>query len=181
MKINNLRVLLTLAGVGIVGATAIAPAAEAQRTCIIDNRNQVVCGRLYNPNNDNNFDSDDFNNGNNFGNNFGNNNFGRRREVERAVNTIYLEVLGRSSDANGLRTYSDRVLRDSWNYGRVRQELAQSPEARSAINRIYVEILRRNADPNGMNIYLRELQNGQSLDWVRQQLANSDEANRRRR
>jgi hypothetical protein len=177
MKINDLRVLLTLAGVGIVGVTAIAPAAEAQRTCIIDNQNRVICGRLYNPNNDNNYDSDDYNNGNNFGNN----NFGRRREVERAVNTIYLEVLGRASDSNGLRTYTDRVLRNSWNYGRVRQDLAQSPEARSAINRIYVEILRRNADPNGMNIYLRELQNGQSLDWVRQQLANSDEANRPRR
>jgi len=173
MKINNLRIFLTLAGVAIVGSTAIAPEAEAQRTCILDNQNRVVCGRLYNPNNNDN--NDDFDNG------FNNNNFGRRREIERAINTIYLEVLGRSADANGLRTYTDRVFQNSWNYNRVRQELARSPEARSAINRVYVEILRRNADPGGMNVYLRELQNGQSLDWVRQQLANSDEANRPRR
>jgi hypothetical protein len=166
MKISNFGSLASLTA--IITLVAIAPEAQAQRTCILDNQNRVICGRLYDPNNPG-FD-DGFNNGLN-----------RRGEVERSIDSIYQDVLGRSADINGLRAYSDRVLRNSWSYDRVRQELARSSEARSAINQVYVQILRRNADPSGMNVYLRELQNGRSLDWIRQQLASSDEANRFRR
>lgn len=156
MKKSNLGLLINVIGAAAVTTlVAIAPEAQAQRTCILDNQNRVICGRFY---------SQDDN---------GNNNSNRRAGVERAISTIYQDVLGRSADVSGLRTYSDRVLRNSWSYDRVRQDLVRSPEMRSAINGLYVEIFRRNADSEGLNTYLREIQNGRSLDWVRQQLANS--------
>lgn len=148
-----------------LGALLAAMPAEAQRPgeiCVITNQNRIVCGRPYDPD----FDGED------------NLSPRRRAEVERVIRGIYFDVLGRGADAGGLRTYTNRVLNDRWSYERVHQELARSGEARGAINRLYVEILRRNADPVGLNTYQRELQNGQTLTWIREQLASSPEARR---
>jgi hypothetical protein len=51
------------------------------------------------------------------------------REAADAIDRVYREVLGRSADSSGLRTYQQR-LRDGWSLSRVRQNLADSNEAR---------------------------------------------------
>ena len=104
----------------------------------------------------------------------------RSFRVEQRIDQLYREVLGRRADRDGLRTYSDRMLRAGWDENRVRQDLARSGEARDRINQLYREILGRNADPGGLRNYQRHLEQGWSLDQVRRELQNSPEARNRR-
>jgi hypothetical protein len=96
----------------------------------------------------------------------------------RAINEIYVQVLGRRTDMGGARTYI-QALNNGWTLDRVRRDIAYSSEAQNLINRAYVEILNRNADSGGMENYKRLLGDGKSIDDVRRELANSPEARNR--
>ena len=97
----------------------------------------------------------------------------------RDINRIYREVLGRNANRNEFRTYANQV-QNGKSLESVRNELANSNEARDAINRIYQETLGRDADQSGLSTYISRLQNGWSLERVRRNLANSQEARDRR-
>jgi hypothetical protein len=98
----------------------------------------------------------------------------------REIDKVYVDILGRSPDRNGLDTYY-RNMRSGWTLIRVRQDLANSSESAGAINKVYLQVLGRNADPAGLQTQKEFLVNGGSLDRLRSNLANSDEAKSRRR
>ena len=62
----------------------------------------------------------------------------------------------------------------------IRAAIAYSAEAKQAVNLLYNQVLGRNGDANGINLYQRKLSQGSTLNDIRQDLANSDEAKRRR-
>ena len=142
--------------------------AQAQsRTCIVDNRDNVICGR---PATQREIDRY---NGNNNSSNLS------RGDIAREINRIYFEVLGRRIDRSGLETYVYRV-EDGWSFDRVRSDIAKSQEAKNAINQLYQDVLGRNADSSGLNTYTNKLAEGWSLNDVRRDLQRSDEARNRR-
>jgi len=96
----------------------------------------------------------------------------------RAVNEIYVQVLGRKTDYDGAKTCI-QALNNGWTLARVRRDIAYSPEAQSVINQVYIDILRRNADSSGMETYRNSLANGKSIADVRRKLARSPEARNR--
>src|SRR5262249_20013957 len=53
------------------------------------------------------------------------------RMAELIVQRAYRDVLDRAPDADGLRTYRDRILRDGWSEQQVIEQLQRSSEARS--------------------------------------------------
>jgi parvulin-like peptidyl-prolyl isomerase len=150
----------------IVITTAFAAPAFAQRICIVDNNNNVVCGRPATQG-----DLERFNNSQP----------GRSREdLFRDINRIYQDVLDRRVDREGLRTWAEQLESGRRSLNDIRREIAQSQEARAKINQIYVEVLGRNADPGGMQTWIDNLSKGKSLSDVRNAIANSEEARSRR-
>jgi len=93
--------------------------------------------------------------------------------VERNIDRLYREVLGRRADENGLRTYSDRVERDGWSYERVRRDLAESREATEQLRKAYREIQGENPDSGTIRRYQNDLEEGSSLYEIRQEMQNS--------
>ncbi|MGQ4646811.1 hypothetical protein [Lyngbya aestuarii] len=167
--------ILTITGLMLTGVF-IAPAQAQRRICIVGERsNDVVCGR---PATEREIRSSD------------NWQYDQRRpttrddlrrlrpreDVNKRINEIYREVLGRNADSGGLRTYGERVTSGDWDYEKVRDDLADSREARDKINQIYREILRRDVDNSGLKTYTNRLREGWSLADVRRDLANSREA-----
>jgi Domain of unknown function (DUF4214) len=57
----------------------------------------------------------------------------RTQDVSGSINVLYLEVLGRNADYQGLRTYQDRY-NSGWSIDDIRRDLVRSDEAR---NRYY--------------------------------------------
>jgi len=96
----------------------------------------------------------------------------------RAINEIYIQVLGRRVDIGGARAYI-QSLNNGWTLDRVRNDIAYSSEAEQAINQAYNEVLRRNADASGLETYKRYLASGRSIADVRRELARSPEARNR--
>jgi hypothetical protein len=145
----------------------VGSAQAQQRMCIVDNRDNIVCGR---PATQREIDRS---NGNNNSSNL------NKVEIGREINRIYFEVLGRRLDRSGLQTYINRVD-DGWSFERVRSDIAKSQEAKNAVNQVYQEVLGRSADSSGLNTYTRKLGEGWSLNDVRRDLQRSDEARNRR-
>ena len=165
MKISSL-----LAASAVLALTAGLPA-EAQRGVRIScfrNRNVITCPGYgqFNIRNNNRWDDDDHPDFSD-----------RYDDVSglRAINEIYLSVLGRRTDLSGARTYI-RNLNSGWSLQRVRRDVAFSLEAENLINQAYRQILGRNADPDGLETYKNYLANGRSINDVRRKLANSEEA-----
>lgn len=170
--------------------TALAAPAEAQqRYCIVSEDNsEVVCGRRATERevqwhnrrsnrrdrrgDNGRYDRRDNRRGDN------SRDTRRREDVYRGINDLYRDVLGRQGDRRGIRTYADRVLSGDWDFSKVRRELAGSREATQRINQLYREILRRDADRDGLKTYQRNLEQGWSLERVRRDLMESDEARR---
>lgn len=100
----------------------------------------------------------------------------RNSSVERDIDRLYQEVLGRSADSSGLDTYSRQVIQNRWSLSQVRRDLANSRELDDAINRVYQEVLARSVDPDGLRTYRNRIQRGASLADVRRELSQSDEA-----
>lgn len=109
-----------------------------------------------------------------------------RRAAETVVTRAYREVLGRNPDANGLRNYRDRLMREGWSEQQLIEQLQRSDEARginadAAITRIYREVLGRDPDPAGLAHYRAKWRDGWTQGQIRDDLRRSDEARRRRR
>jgi len=98
--------------------------------------------------------------------------------IQTEVNNLYVQVLGRNADANGLSSYVQAV-----NQGRslaeVRRNLANSQEFNQSINKVYQEFLGRNVNSNGLQSYRNAVINGRSFEEVRNEIANSPEARNR--
>ncbi len=151
--------VLSLSGVVLAASTT---SAQAQRTCIVTESNQVVCGR---PATDRDFN----NNQNNSPQNFYN-----------QINEVYQDILGRNVDNRNLEIWT-RALRNGRPIRDIRQEVARTPEAQTQINRLYQEILGRDVDNAGIQTWTRKLADGDSLRDVRRNLERSDEARNRRK
>ena len=111
---------------------------------------------------------------NNNNGNWSNNN----SNVQTEVNNLYVQVLGRNADANGLSSYVQAV-----NQGRsldqVRRNLANSQEFNQSINKLYQEFLGRNVNSNGLQSYRNAIINGRNFEEVRNEIANSPESRNR--
>jgi hypothetical protein len=155
--------ILTAAALLIIPGFA-APAL-AQRVCIVDNNNNVICGRpaserdLQRYNNNSQSDS-------------------QRDDIYKDINDIYQDLLGRSVTRNEFLRWSRSVDRGQ-PIKNVRQELAQTPEVQARINQIYREVLGRDVDATGLRDWTKNLMNGADLGDVRRGVQNSEEARRR--
>jgi hypothetical protein len=155
-KVSALLSVLTLCGV-----MSLATSAQAQRrVCIVNDANQVVCGR---PVDDNNSP-------------FG----GSTQNFRDQINNLYRSVLEREPNRNELRA-GVRDLERGLSLSDIRRDLARSPEAYSKLNQIYLEVLGREADPAGVEGWRKGLAGGSSLRDIRRAIQNSDEAKNRRR
>ncbi|MFB2896209.1 hypothetical protein ACE1CI_25140 [Aerosakkonemataceae cyanobacterium BLCC-F50] len=90
---------------------------------------------------------------------------GKLSDIEQ-INQIYIEVLGREVDFQGIVTWTKeleryRTLCD------IRREIAYSREAEAAINQMYQEVLGRNVDRKNLEIWKNVLAKGTSLYRIR--------------
>ena len=95
------------------------------------------------------------------------------------VDRIYRDVLGREADVEGLLHWSEE-LADGMPLSRVRQEIANSPEAEAKIDRIYQEVLGRDVDSSGLETWTQKLARGSTLADIRREIESSEEAAARR-
>lgn len=148
---------------GTVSLNRIPPA-QAQRVCIIDSSDNVVCGRPATERDLRRYDS-------------GSPNRSRENAYDE-INKIYNSVLGRDARSKELRTYARDLDRGSTPKA-IRRELAQSEEAQQQINQIYREVLGRDADTRGKRTFTSKLVDGHSLRDVRRDIERSDEARKK--
>jgi hypothetical protein len=111
---------------------------------------------------------------NNNNGNWSNNN----ANIQTEINNLYIQVLGRNADANGLRSYT-QVVNQGRSLAQVRRNLVNSQEFNQSINKIYQEFLGRNVDSNGLQGYRSAIINGRNFEDVRNEIANSPEARNR--
>lgn len=98
--------------------------------------------------------------------------------VQTEINNLYVQVLGRNADRNGLRKYT-QVVNQGGTLDQVRRNLANSQEFNQSINKIYQQFLGRNVDNNGLQSYRNAIINGRNFQDVRDEIANSPEAGTR--
>lgn len=109
-----------------------------------------------------------------------------------AVRSAYQDILGRDPDAEGLRNYRQKIVREGWSEQDVRDDLRRSNEYASMagrtasadriIRRAYLDVLKREPDAEGLQTYRREiLDNGWEYHDLRQVLARSEERRQNRR
>jgi len=147
-------------------STGFATPVLAQRICIVDNSDNVVCGR---PATDRDLDR------------YNNSSSGSQREnLYDEINEIYRDMLGQDVGRREFLTWSRAVERGT-PLRAVRREIAQRPEVQARINQIYREVLGRDADPDGLKTYTNRLIDGASLRDIRNDIRRSDEARRRNR
>jgi len=94
--------------------------------------------------------------------------FGPLSDVEE-INKIYIEVLGRQADFQGLVTWTKELDRYR-TLCQIRREVAYSREASEAINQIYREVLDREVDSKGLELWQNVLAKGASLAELRRYL-----------
>ncbi len=102
------------------------------------------------------------------------------RAVDAAIHRAFREVLNRSADPVGLRTYRDRIINQGWTEEQVIRHLQRSDEARgidatAAITRIYREVLGRDPDANGLAHYRGKWRDGWTQGQIRDDLRRSNE------
>jgi hypothetical protein len=102
------------------------------------------------------------------------------REAEAIVIHAYRDVLNRSPDPEGLRTYRDRLMHEGWSERQIVEQLQRSGEARGinadeAITRIYREVLGRDPDANGLGHYRAKWRDGWTQGQIREDLQRSKE------
>lgn len=96
------------------------------------------------------------------------------------INQIYREVLGREADSNGLETYRRRLERGD-SLREVREDIAESREARDRVRQIYQQFIGRNPSDRTVRGYTRRLVDGWTLSDVRADIINSNEFRDRNR
>jgi Domain of unknown function (DUF4214) len=104
--------------------------------------------------------------------NSGNNS--NQAQIESSIAEVYLQVLGRNADANGLRSYTDAATNRRLSLAQVRRELVNSTEADRAIRRVYQQANGRNPSPNQFRNAKLSIENGSSLEQLRQELVGSN-------
>jgi hypothetical protein len=153
------------AATALLISTAIATPVKAQRICIIDSNNRVVCGRpasdddLRRYNNSSSQDS--------------------IRDIRRDVNKIYRDMFGTDADNASLRTWV-RSVELGRSLDDIRKDIAYSPQARNMINQVYREVLGRDVDSSGLQTYSKALARGDNLNDIRKDLRRSDEFKNKR-
>lgn len=183
-----------VAGSPLFVVTLAQPAAAQQRICVMDeDRGEVYCGRpasrdeirranrgngrfgrnrgIYGQGDDRDYDDRTYDG------RYGNDDDYR---VRNTLNALYQDVLGRSIDRSGLKTYGRR-LDNGWSLSRVRKDLANSDEARDRLNDIYRRVLSRDIDSDGLRTYRRRLADDWTLYDVEESVSKSDEARSRKR
>ena len=103
-----------------------------------------------------------------------------RRTAEAMVQHAFREVLDRPADPEGLRTYTDRLLREGWTQHQMIQQLQRSSEARGinadqAITKIYRDVLGRDPDQRGLAHYRSKWKDGWTQGRIRDDLRSSPE------
>ncbi len=103
-----------------------------------------------------------------------------RRTAEAIVQRAFREVLDRPADPEGLRTYTDRLLREGWSEHQMFQQLQRSSEARGinpdqAITKIYREVVGREPDARGLAHYRAKWKDGWTQGQIRDDLRRSPE------
>jgi TorA maturation chaperone TorD len=111
----------------------------------------------------------------------------QRKSAERIVRRAYQDILEREPDAEGLRDYTRRILRDGWSEREVRVALQKSPEyrernamtpqkAEQIVRSAYRNVLKRDPDPEGLRTYTgRVLRDKWTQSRVESELRRSDE------
>lgn len=109
-----------------------------------------------------------------------------RRTADVIVLRAYRDFLGRNPDADGLRSYREKLLQGGWSEEDVRTHIRRSGEARAinpdeVVTRAYREVLKREPDAAGLRHYRDLLVNhGWTIPQVRADLLRSDERSDRR-
>ena len=97
----------------------------------------------------------------------------------RQITLTYKDLLGRDPDPSGFNWYLSLVLNQGWTINQVRNDIMHSSEfASRSINLIkqaYNELLLRDPDPGGLNHYTSLMQQGWTIDQVRNDITNSQE------
>ncbi|HIK30708.1 MAG TPA: pentapeptide repeat-containing protein [Oscillatoriales cyanobacterium M59_W2019_021] len=102
----------------------------------------------------------------------------QNNDAEREIERIYREVLGRRPERDGLRNYLRRLSQGE-SLQNIREDIADSREARDRIDEIYRQVLGRPADEEGLRNYRRKLADGWDIDRVQRDIERSDEARNR--
>ncbi|PZV18895.1 MAG: hypothetical protein DCF20_02245 [Pseudanabaena sp.] len=141
----------------VVGATPAAVNAQiynqnyGQRIDCYVRRNAIQCPG---------YGSFNYQNSNNNNNNYDQN------QIEISIGYLFLQVLGRDADAEGLRNYSDAVRNRRLSLKQVRRELVNSEEADRSIRRNYQQAYGRDPDANQLRNAKRSIENGASLNQI---------------
>lgn len=90
---------------------------------------------------------------------------GKLSDIEQ-INQIYIEVLGREIDFQGIVTWTKELDRYR-SICDIRRDIAYSREAEAAINQMYQEVLGRNVDRKNLEIWKNVLAKGTSLYRIR--------------
>ena len=90
---------------------------------------------------------------------------GKLSDIEQ-INQIYVEVLGREVDFQGIITWTKELDRYR-TICDIRRDIAYSREAEAAINQMYQEVLGRNVDKKNLEIWKNVLAKGTSLYRIR--------------
>jgi hypothetical protein len=109
-----------------------------------------------------------------------------RVEVDRTIERLFRDTLGRRPDAAALRNYRQRMMEDGWGEKEVRDELRRTDEYRTIVERViakaYRDLLGRDVDPDGMRSYTHHmLRDGWSEEDVRRSIRESQEFRERPR
>jgi hypothetical protein len=90
---------------------------------------------------------------------------GELSDIEQ-INQIYVEVLGREADFQGIVTWTKELDRYR-TICDIRRDIAYSREAAAAINQMYQEVLGRNVDQKNLEVWQNVLAKGTSLYRIR--------------
>jgi hypothetical protein len=101
-------------------------------------------------------------------------------EVDRTIERIYRELLGRKVDPTSLRTYRVRMTEQGWTEKRIVEELRGTVEFHNVAERIvikaYRDLLQREAEPGAIRNYTEHmLRDGWTEEQVRHSLRESQE------
>ena len=110
----------------------------------------------------------------------------QRADVDRAIERVFRDTLGRKPDQSEQRRYRTRMIEENWSEKDVRSELTKTEEYRTVVERIvakaYRELLGREADLGGLRNYVRHmLQDNWSEEDVRHSIREGEEYRQRTR
>ena len=103
-----------------------------------------------------------------------------RAEIDRTIERVFRDTLGRKPDQTALRTYRARMIDEGWSEKDVRAELIKTEEYRTVVDRVvskaYRDLLGREPDPDGKRGYVRHMLNDRwTEEDVRHSIRESEE------